>query len=74
MLKKKTWHTARMKRSVLTQYSSAKRGPFWFLDRLNLPTDQNEQEVADVYVLDTGIDFEHSEFGNRAKYAGYDPF
>ena len=27
-----------------------------------------------MYVLDTGIDFEHSEFGNRAKYAGYDPF
>ena len=26
----------------LTQYSSAKRGPFWFLDRLNLPTDENE--------------------------------
>ncbi len=26
----------------LTQYSSAKRCPFWFLDRLNLPTDENE--------------------------------
>ena len=27
----------------------------------------------DVYILDTGIMFQHKEFGNRAKYAGYDP-
>ena len=27
----------------------------------------------DVYVLDSGIEYDHSEFEDRAKYAGYDP-
>ena len=27
----------------------------------------------DVYVLDSGINFQHQEFGYRAKYAGFDP-
>ena len=56
----------------------------WFLDRLNqpnLPLDHifdhsfngKEEETVDVYVLDSGIQFQHSEFENRAKYAGYDP-
>ena len=27
----------------------------------------------DVYILDSGIMFEHEEFEHRAKYAGYDP-
>ena len=30
-------------------------------------------EGVDVYILDSGIMFEHEEFGHRAKYAGYDP-
>ena len=57
----------------------------WFLDRLNqpklpldniLPDDRHrdEEETVDVYVLDTGIEYEHSEFENRAKYAGFDPY
>ena len=55
----------------------------WFLDRLdqaNLPLDNLytetfhiQEEPVDVYVLDSGIEFDHSEFDNRAKYAGYDP-
>ena len=57
----------------------------WFLDRLNQPNlpldniftdnlNRDEEETVDVYVLDTGIAYEHSEFENRAKYAGYDPY
>lgn len=56
----------------------------WFLDRLNqhnLPLDHifddsfssKDEGAVDVYVLDSGIQFQHSEFENRAKYAGYDP-
>lgn len=30
-------------------------------------------EGVDIYVLDTGINYRHEEFGNRAKYAGFDP-
>ena len=55
----------------------------WFLDRLNqasLPLDNIYtetfnvyEETVDVYVLDSGIEYDHSEFENRAKYAGYDP-
>ena len=30
-------------------------------------------EGADIYILDTGINYQHKEFGNRAKYAGFDP-
>ncbi|KAI6649236.1 Proteinase T-like [Oopsacas minuta] len=29
-------------------------------------------EGVDIYILDTGIRFDHSEFGNRASYGGYD--
>ena len=50
----------------------------WHLDRLdqrNLPLDQSYQPIGagggvDVYVLDSGINYEHSEFEFRAKYAG----
>lgn len=57
----------------------------WFLDRLNQPSlpldgllfaenfNVKEEETVDVYVLDSGIAYEHSQFENRAKYAGYDP-
>ena len=43
----------------------------WYLDRLDQLPD--EVEGVDVYILDTGIRFEHHEFGLRAKYSGYDP-
>ena len=43
----------------------------WYLDRLDQLPD--EIEGVDVYILDTGIRFEHHEFGLRAKYSGYDP-
>ena len=54
----------------------------WHLDRIDqlsplldysydpLP---GQGEGVDVYILDTGIRFQHEEFGVRAKYAGYDP-
>ena len=45
----------------------------WFLEHLNKPDNSKEEETVDVYVLDSGIQFKHSEFENRAKYAGYDP-
>ena len=43
----------------------------WYLDRLDYLPEENKR--VDVYILDSGIRFEHNEFGNRAKYAGYDP-
>lgn len=47
---------------------------FWFLERLNYVSDDQHVGVpVDVYVLDTGINFDHQEFENRAKYIGYDP-
>jgi subtilisin family serine protease len=30
-------------------------------------------EGVDIYILDSGISYTHEEFGNRAKYSGYDP-
>ena len=30
-------------------------------------------EGVDIYILDTGISYDHEEFGNRAKYGGFDP-
>ena len=50
----------------------------WHLDRLDqgdIPMDQSYQPIGDgegvdVYVLDSGIRYEHSEFEFRAKYAG----
>ena len=29
-------------------------------------------EGVDIYILDTGIEYSHSEFGGRAQYGGYD--
>ena len=48
-------------------------GDLWYLDRIDqLPEEAGEG--IDVYILDSGIRFQHQEFGNhRAKYAGYDP-
>lgn len=53
----------------------------WHLDRIDqqeLPLNNQYLPIAagssvDLYVLDSGIDFAHEEFENRAKYSGYDP-
>ncbi len=53
----------------------------WHLDRLDqagLPLDLlynpiGDGQGVDVYILDSGINYHHEEFENRAKYAGYDP-
>lgn len=53
----------------------------WHLDRLDqiLPTlDHAYNPIGDgagvdVYILDSGINYEHQEFEYRAKYAGLDP-
>ncbi len=54
----------------------------WHLDRIDqphvLPRDyqygpQNKGAGVDVYILDTGINYDHLEFQRRAKYGGYDP-
>jgi proprotein convertase subtilisin/kexin type 9 len=57
----------------------------WHLDRLDQekgddwPLDHSYQPIGtgegvDIYVLDSGVRYEHSEFEFRAKYAGYDPY
>ena len=48
------------------------------VDQRELPLDNNfhpigDGEGVDIYILDTGIFYEHEEFGNRAKFGGYDP-
>ena len=53
----------------------------WHLDHIDQwsrPHDQfyhpiGDGEGVDIYILDTGVDYNHNEFENRAKYAGYDP-
>ena len=48
------------------------------LDQRQLPLNGlynpiGDGEGVDIYVLDTGISYTHQEFGNRAKYGGFDP-
>lgn len=53
----------------------------WYLDRLDQPgttrdyqyQPQSTGKGVDVYILDTGINYDHEEFEHRAKYVGYDP-
>ena len=53
----------------------------WHLDRIDqqqLPLDHHylpigSGSLVDLYILDSGINFAHEEFENRAKYSGYDP-
>ena len=55
--------------------------PEWHLDRLDQvpPTLDHaywpigDGRGVDVYILDSGIHYEHEEFEFRAKYAGRDP-
>ena len=47
------------------------------LDQRKLPLDMvfnpmGDGEGVDIYILDTGISYEHKDFGGRAKYAGFD--
>ena len=55
---------------------------YWHLDRLDqesLPLDNTftvnnlTGENVDVYILDTGIHYEHADFNSRALYPGCDP-
>lgn len=53
----------------------------WHVDRIDqasLPLDFNYSPIGDgngvdVYILDSGINYDHEEFESRAKYGGYDP-
>ena len=53
----------------------------WALDRIdqtgstldNTYTPDGNGKGVDVYILDTGIRYTHTDFGGRAKYPGFDP-
>lgn len=56
------------------------KNPEWYLDRIdqrsrNLDNSYYPKytgEGSDIYILDSGIRYTHSEFGGRAIYGGYD--
>ena len=63
-------------------YAAGSRNDLWHLDRINQLSSELDNsyeslhgggEGVDVYVLDTGIRYQHQEFEYRAKYEGYDP-
>ena len=48
------------------------------IDQRSLPLDGTYNPIGngegvDIYILDTGISYSHTEFENRARYSGYDP-
>lgn len=48
------------------------------IDQTALPLDNSYQPIGtgkgvDIYILDSGLMYDHDEFENRAKYSGYDP-
>ena len=48
----------------------------WHLDKIGLNNNYNSTLTGkgiDVYILDSGIHYEHEEFRGRALYPGYDP-
>ena len=53
----------------------------WHVDRIDqnyLPLDHiyspiGDGQGVDVYIFDTGINYDHKEFEGRAQYGGYDP-
>ena len=48
----------------------------WHLDKIGLNNNYNNTLTGkgiDVYILDSGIHYEHEEFGGRALYPGFDP-
>jgi len=56
------------------------RNPQWYLDRIDQHSATLDNsyypkytgEGSDIYILDSGIYYTHSEFGGRAYYGGYD--
>lgn len=56
------------------------KNPQWYLDRIdqrsatldNSYYSKYTGEGSDIYILDSGIRYTHSEFGGRAFYGGYD--
>ena len=56
------------------------RNPQWYLDRIDQRSARLDNsyypkytgEGSDIYILDSGIYYTHTEFGGRAFYGGYD--